>query len=270
MKEITFGVPNGVSLGDLLTLNPVMRLNKNSTIQFSPSKRAFELAELFLDICKVQFVNENELIYDTQAIKKYGFPERKNPYEHATINFLNMFDYQTNDLLPKINFYDFYIQFAKSFLAKYKNPICINMICGNYKNKDDIYTQYRMMPFEVWQQIIDFFIKKGYTVLHFGLKESSIEGINGVNFINNLSLRQMAACFNEIKKMITVDSGGGHQLAVASNCEVYCLYPRNSAGYFSKNYHYDDDKFWKLENKRVFYDCFHENFDNLNKLVNSI
>ena len=62
MKEITFGVPNGVSLGDLLTLNPLMRQNKNSTIQFSPSKRAIELGELFLGICKVQFVNENEVI----------------------------------------------------------------------------------------------------------------------------------------------------------------------------------------------------------------
>ena len=268
MKEITFGVPNGVSLGDLLTLNPLMRQNKNSTIQFSPSKRAFELAELFLGICKVQFVDENKLIYDVQAIKNHGFPERKNPYEPATINFLNMFDYQTNDLLPKINFYDFDIEFAKSFLAKYKNPICINMVCGNYKNKNDIHTQYRMLPFKIWQQIINTLIKNGYSILHFGLRDAYIEGITGVNFINNLSLRQMAACFNHIKTMITVDSGGGHQLAVASDCKVYCLHPSDGAAYLAKNYHYNDDRFWKLENKRVFYDNFHEDFNNLNKLVN--
>jgi hypothetical protein len=77
----------------------------------------------------------------------------------------------------------------------------------------------------------------------------------------------MAACFNQIKTIITVDSGGGHQLAVASDCKVYCLHPSDGIAYLAKNYHYNDDRFWKLENKRVFYDNFHEDFNNLNKLV---
>jgi ADP-heptose:LPS heptosyltransferase len=268
MKEITFGIPNGGSLGDLLTLNPVMRLNKNSTIQFAPSKRAFELAELFLGICKVQFVNENELIYDVQALKNHGFPERRNPHEHATINFLNMFDYQTNDLLPKINLYDFDIQFAKNFLTKYKNPICINMLCGNYKDKTDILTQTRMLSFDFWQDLVSILKRKGYDVLHFGFKDDIIEDIVDVDYINGLSLRETSACLHHIKNVISIDSGLYH-LSLASGANVYCLHPPNGLGYLAQNYHYDE-RFWTLENKRVFYDCFNGNFDNLKRLVNSI
>lgn len=268
MKEITFGIPNGGSLGDLITLNPLMKQNKNSTIQFAPTLRSLQLAELFLGICKIQIVDEKDLIYDVEAIKNHGYKERANPYEHASINFLNIFDCKTDDILPKINLYDFDIKFAKEILVKYKKPICINMLCGNYKDNNDLQTQYRMLPFDFWQQIINILIDKNYDVLHFGLKDDVIQGLTGVNYINGLSFRQTAACINYVKNIITVDSGL-HHLSTASGANVYCLHPPDNLSYSTKNYHYDN-RFWKLENRRVFYDCFNSNFTNLKYLINSL
>lgn len=268
MKEITFGIPSSVSLGDFLTLNPTMRQNKNSTLQFIATERTLQLAELYLGVCKVQFVEEDEIIYQNDAILKYGNKNKSYPFEHACINFLNIFEYDNTDCLPEIKFYDFDINFAKTFLSKYKKPICVNMVCGNFRDKTDIYTQHRMMPFEVWQQIINKLNQKGYDVLQFGTKNSYVEEITGVNYIENLSIRQTAACFNYIKNIITLDSGGGHQLGAISKANVYCLHPPDGPGYYSKNYHYDD-RFWKKSKKNCFYDNFRNNFNNLIEFLNN-
>jgi ADP-heptose:LPS heptosyltransferase len=269
MKEIVFGIPSSVSVGDFLTLNPTMTQNKNSTLQFVPCKRSLELADLYLGVCKIQFVEENEIVYQQKATEIYGDKSLSNPFEHACINFLNIFKYNTDNFLPKIKFYDFDFQFAQSFLSsRFKKPICINMVCGNYKDKLDYDTQYRMMAFEKWQAIINILNKKGYDILHFGKKDTIIEGINGVKYVNDLSIRQTAACFNHIKTLITLDSGP-HHLALASMAKVYCLHPSDRPGYLSQNYHYDN-RFWKKEERRVFYDNFEKNFNNLIPFLDNI
>ena len=242
------------NLGDCLYLTPAINaLNesgKEVVIQMHDNAKCREVSAIFKNLARVDFV-------DNPTERVFMLSDERTHCAQKTLNYFNI---NSANCIPKIKLTEDEIAFAQKYLAKFNNPIILNN--DNLGSNDPLNhcAIYRRPPEKLMQYIADYFRLMGYTVLQFGPKQDIWESgfrtfspLNRVVHIRDLDLRQTAACFAVIKKIITGDTGLYHLMLSVGGKAVTFHPPENKRmGYEFWGLHYTPD-LWKDEKPRVKY-----------------
>lgn len=221
---------SGGNLGDALWLTPLARYIPDLVVQMrAGDKRSRAVAPIFDGLCKVEFVdNPSE-------------PNKSKLDVHVARKILYAYGVVGRNSIPSIKLTEQEIAWAKEYLKDYKDPIV--MINNNSGTNDpaNFRARYVCPPQESMQEICDHFVKNGKTILQFGPDAKYYDRdpfipLNGAVQIRGLGVRELAACYAVIGKMISGDTGDYH-LMLAVGGETVTLIPFES---FPLGYVYSD------------------------------
>lgn len=207
------------NVGDFLWATPICYLGQ-TTIDVPDSPAGHRVASLYDHIADVNFKKMEDI--QTQFNDK----EKK----HAARDILDFYGLQ-GSIIPKIEITNKEYQWALDFLADYKNPVVVINDNSSHTDKNNWCAQQIRPPTELSQAICDYLISNGHTVLQFGVSDGfygdgrkCFTPLNGAVPILDLSLRDMAACYKVIGKVVTGETAHPH-LGLATGCRVIDLLP---------------------------------------------
>jgi hypothetical protein len=207
------------SLGDWLSLTPILRAKPGSLVIAKNAPHTKIFAEVYKGIADVEFV-DHDIANTPESNDDVCFSQR----------ILNHYGITDRNAIPSIEVTQEEKDWAKEFLKDYPNPIAFNPTTASAnldKPYDDI-CNYRRLPIALVMSIIDTLNSKKYTILKFGTKNTqkniynNFEEFEGVVSIPDLSIRQLAACYHVIGRYIGTDTGDHHlMLAVGGECRLF-------------------------------------------------
>ena len=241
------------SLGDWLSLTPLLRARPGALViaKEAPHTRLF--AEVYKGIAEVEFVT-HDIPNTPETNEDVCFSQR----------ILNYYGINDRNAIPSIDVTEEELTWAKEFLKEYKNPVAFNSTTASAsldKPADDI-CNYRRLPVNLSMEIINALKKAGKTVLTFGTKNIQKNIYNNYDDlydslttpIPDLNIRQLAACYKVIGTYIGTDTGDHHlMLAVGGECRLFIP---------PSTWHYNHKKIlyfpyaWKDEPIREIYSVF--------------
>lgn len=199
------------SLGDCLFLTPVIQAlaekGEKTTVQMHTETQSREVSVIFEGLADVEFT-------DTPVPRLYILNKDK---VHSAKRALHQLGFYNHSCIPKIKLEETELNWATSYLSKFINPIILVNDGGGTSDPTNYRAKYVKGPPDNMQKMADFCILKGYTVLQFGHKREilgsgykSFTPLDGAIHIRNLDIRQQAACFSIIRRIIAFDSGLQH------------------------------------------------------------
>ncbi len=253
VSSIKFGVYHKVGIESTFMATPIFRYNRNSTIQFYNTDRGRELAEIFNGMGKIEFVDEPIKLEDSISI--FGQKSVGDDYIHICKMYVNAHNMRHDNYIPWMNFTIKEILWAKKYLSKFKNPVCICPVTGQFNRDFKPENHPRMMSLVSWHNIVGELKNLGHEVLYF-TKKDNLSPIADTFPVTDLSLRQMCALFKVSGIYIGLENGMHHG-AVAAGATTFCFILDDINKYFWPNTVYTDDM-WIHEPKRVNYYTFNE------------
>ncbi len=244
MIELYSGSSN---LGDNLSLTPMMNAVP-CRIHLVNDALVYNIAPIFYGLGEIVFDNATK---DEQGrpVEAKATPE-SNIIGPISAKILHAFRHPFASAIPKIKLLPEEIVWAKEFLGtwNYKNPCAFKAYVQDPKSV-------RNPQLEIMQAIVD--KNPDTTFINFGFSKGS-KKYNGVNReikniveINDLTVRQHAACYHVIGRYIGPDTGDYHlMLAAGGKCDV--LVPQTCFEYDYYRFHYTEES-WKNEGPRVQY-----------------
>ena len=238
------------SLGDWLSLTPLLRAFPGSTVvaKDAPHTRAF--ATLYEGLATVEFTTD-EIAPTSEA--------GEGPFARRILNGYGV----SGPAIPSIEIRADEIEWAKSFLSQYESPVAFTNTCGGADptKPDNDVSNWRKMPVAVAQWVIKDIKSKGQTPLRFGA--STYQGrpvvrdtLDGVIDIPDLTLRQVAACYAVMGEGYLTDTGDKH-LMLAVGGIVHCFVPPSMPHYDHGRHLYMGDC-WGNQPVRVRYYGFNK------------
>ena len=227
------------SLGDWLSLTPLLIARPNSTVIAKESPHTRQFARLYEGLAEVKFTDEN-IPHTLETDEELCFSQR----------VLNYYKVDNVNAIPKIFLREDEIEWARKFLEQYQNPVVINNTVGGATSSkpDSDLSNYRRWPDVLTKDIIAALKLNNHTVLRFGTKTiqsniySNYDEFENVINIPDLNLRQLAACYSVIGKYVGTDTGDMHlMLAVGGSCEVFV--PPSAYHYNHDKHHYKPENF---------------------------
>ena len=252
------------NLGDALWMTPLFKNNRDGIINILDVSETRRLEDIFYKL--------NISIQYLPHLKPLTIDKTQT---HVAQQYLNFFNINDDNCIPKINIKEDDLLWAKDLISKYPNPLVV--ISNNIGSSDpqNYWGAYRTPPLDIFKNLLEEYSKK-YTLLHFGLSKNFIKKSYGnecnnfselPNCINilDLNLSKLAACYSLIGKYLGGDTGDYHlMLSVGGKCNVlipehhYLGYNYNSLLYFNS--------LWKNEKPRVKYTRFSQFADSLKNI----
>lgn len=246
----------GGNLGDALWLTPLARYHQFTVQLRKGDKRAEAISRIFDAICPVEFIDNP--------------PEtpKTNDDVHVTQKILRAHGVFKPYSIPFITLTLEEITWARDFLKTYGDPNDLIVIINNNSGTNDPQNpraKYVCPPHQYMQELCDFYIANGKKVLQFGPSKDYYDRdvfvpLVGASHIRGLSVRQLAACYHVIGKMISGDTGDYH-LMIATGGRCITLVPEENLrmGYSHSDLLYGfSSAVWGNENPRVSYLLHHE------------
>jgi len=250
-KTISLPLP---AIGDALWATPVCYLC-NATIELPDNNFGKKVAALFDGIAySVVFKQQHEMA-------SFNNPQNSRHTTHDSFEKLGL----TGSIIPKINISSQEYEWAKSFLKSYNNPIAIINDNSGCSDKNNWCANVIRPPTELVQSICDYLVQKNHTMLQFGVSNGfygdgrkMFTPLTGAIPILDLTLRQMAACYKVIGKIITGETGHPHLMAAVGGKVVDIVpdYVKHGIN-LGKSIFTNED--WLPEKPRIKYVCY-ENF----------
>jgi hypothetical protein len=248
----------GCNLGDTLWTTPLSKYIPDIVVQMLSNDARSRLTAPILDgICSVEFVE-----------KTIETPKDNSVVAHVTQRILFAYGQKGNSI-PFVKIKPEEIQWAIDFFKSKNVDVNNSIIFVNNNSGVGDPTNYRAHYVRPNPQIINnlalFWAQSaGKTILQFGpsstyYDKDPFDPIPNAIHIRGLTVRQLAACYYLVGKMISGDTGDYH-LMIAVGGRVCCLVPPHSDSFGYK--HWDllyDNQCWDMEPRRVFY-CLHENW----------
>ncbi len=240
---------NTASLGFNLQITPLL-WHKKCKVVLPNCQFSKKVAEIYKNLAEVEFSAGNLpplKMADTQENTCLRIMREHGLYgENVKIK------------IPKIFLSQGEIEWGRRFISKYNKPIVLiaNNSGGNDPNNP--FAQYLQGPHEIYEDICDFLLEKGYTVLQFGLSTnfyrngySSFNPIKGAIPILDLSIREEASCYYSIRNIISPETGTYH-LMLAVGGKAIVIIPPETRFFNYKTLLYTREC-WNLESSRVLY-----------------
>ena len=234
--QLTIGSGHVAALGDLLMLTPICRVF-DCRVEIPLKSKNY--LPLFWHIAWPQLVANPTILKD---VGDGLCVENK---------FRGLF-LQNQNCIPYIFLTTEELDRAKRQLLGFNNPMALSVNCKRE------WASVRELPKQYWAEIVKYYREQGYDIIQFGIEDNftSIQGVSA--FWRNLKIRELAALYFVIGKVLTINSGD-HHLAIASGAKVLCLQPKDSGGFCQKHWCYFP-KYWKNQKPRVKYVDF-DNYD---------
>ena len=238
------------NLSDNLFLTPLVKKDPNLEIEMGNEEVHLIRAKIFENLIKVTHKPQSELIPP--------IPFERNR-THISQAILDYFGIEDVNYLPLLKLTDAEIDWAKNFLKPYENPLAIMPTNSCSWDKTNYLAQIKTFNSDMCKFFIDNFGKK-YTILQFGVDSgyyktmrAEFSPMDGVVHIKNLNVRQLAACYHVIGKIISCDTGDPY-LMVAVGGKVLEIVPMQLESIYKHwEYTYSDESLWKGEKIRAKY-----------------
>ncbi len=249
----------GGNLGDTLWLTPLARYEPDLTVWMrGDDAKACSVAPILDGLCKVRL--------------EPNPPEtRKAPIRaHVTQQILAAYGHGGKPSVPRVILKGDEIAWAIAYLRKalggkqqVGKVIALVNHCSGSADPTNYRASYVRGNPAAFASIARFWLGAGYKVLQFGpapgfYTPDVFTSIEGAIPVRGLSVRELAAVYHVIGKLISLDTGDYH-LMLAVGGKVACLVPPHSdqMGYRHWDLHYDATC-WGDEKPRVTYATHHD------------
>ena len=238
------------NLSDNLFLTPLTKKINNIEVEIVNEEVNISRSKIFDNLIKVTVKNKNEII------PPIPIERGKTHISQAILDY-----YGINDVnhLPVIKLTEEEINWAKDFLKDYPNPLAIMPTNSCSWDRTNFLAQIKTFNVEICNFIINTFGKK-YTILQFGVESGYYKTMTtkffevpGFVYIKNLNVRELAACYHVIGKIISCDTGDPY-LMLAVGGKVLEMVPMDIPNLYKHwEYTYVDENLWKGEKIRAKY-----------------
>ena len=251
---MTFGSSQG-TLGDSLWLTPLLRAFPGSTLKMFPSCR--NVASLYEGlVSEVLFVDEP------------GVPPTVDMPTHVSQKMLVATGKPDSSIVPYIELRFDEIDWARGFLSQYGDvyrAVVIHTHNSGWANPDNWFARHVKPPKPIMNVLAAQAQRMGYKVFQFCNepwpgKPDNFDplDIDGVHRVRGLTLRQTAACYHLIGRMVSGDTGDPYLMLAAGGRLIMLLCPEIKwTGYRHHNVVYTE-ALWKGEKPRTCYHGFAE------------
>lgn len=233
----------GANLGDALWLTPLAKRCDLTVRMCAGDKRSALTAPIFDGLAKVEFVDRPGDTLKTQSRK------------HVTQCILEAYGFSGSSI-PEVKLTPGEIDWAKGYLSAYPKPLAF--VNGNSANGTNPRAEYVRPPVAALNALVAHYTGRGYTCLQFGpaadfYDKDMFEPLIGTVAIRGLNVRQLAACYHVIGKLISGDTGDYHLMLAVKGVTV-TLVPHHSDSFGYRHYDllYDSDC-WGPETPRCAY-----------------
>lgn len=222
-RDLTIGTNVG-ALGDALWITPVFKVLPDATLQMVDNKHCWNLSQVYCGIVKnIKFSNETvPLPWANKAV-------------HTTRNTLHALGEFDASIIPWIKIFPEEIDWAKSFLSEFgplEKMVAINAHNSGWKDPNNFFAQAIKPPKEAMQKYVDAYLNMGMIPIQFSNKPNHFRN-NYDNFdplentikIRTLSIRETAACYSLIGRMISGDTGDPYLMIAAGGKVIKLLGP---------------------------------------------
>lgn len=245
--KITPGYGN---LSDNLFLTPLMKKINDIEVEIVDEEVNISRAQVFNNLAKITIKNVKNVIKPTPILRGKT---------HISQALLEYYGIEDVSYLPIVKLTQEEIEWAKKFLEKYPNPLAIVPTNSCSWDRTNYFAQLRTFSFEMCKFFISHFSKK-YTLLQFGVDSNfyktmttSFFELPNVIHIKNLNIRQLAACYHVIGKIISCDTGDPY-LMIAVGGKVLEMVPMDIPHIYKHwEYTYVDENLWRGEKIRAKY-----------------
>jgi hypothetical protein len=223
------------SLGDWLSLTPLLAARPNSTVIAQDSPHTRQFARLYEGLAHVEFTDQS-------------VPPVLETDEPVCMSqrILNRYGVTGVSPIPTVILRDDEIQWARDFLAPYPNPVAFNntTAAARADQPPEAMCNYRRLPDSLSRHIVAQLNAAGHTVLRFGCR-TTMQNIYGGNYdefagvvnLPDLNVRQLAACYHVIGQYVGAATGDLH-LALAVGAYVNVFAPPSEWHYDHARHHY--------------------------------
>lgn len=236
------------NLCDALLVTPIFKRIKNGVIDIYYEDVPRRKSELFYGMAKINVTHNLSPACPLS-----------NEDIHLSQRMLNALGIKNTNFLPWIILEDYEIEWAKKFLSVYENPLAFIPYNGASFVESNYFAQMRTFS----PEMIRFFIEKlssEYTLIHFGVDSSyyttsrfEFIEVPGIINIANLDLRQLAACYKVIGKMVACDTGHPY-LMIAVGGKIIEIAPMKVPHIYPYwHYLYSDKSLWGKKKVRAIY-----------------
>lgn len=240
------------SVGDctyiLGVINELRKRGEDVIVRMPKGPQCERVSLIYKNLAKVEFVdNPLEAIYKIKGDTSKHASQRASDY----LGITNV------SAIPKILLDDDEIDWARTFLKQYTNPVVVVNDNGGSSTPGNFAAQYRRPPSEVMQVYVDKLIQLSYTILQFGIKDlkdrdNAFTPLNNALSIRGLDIRQTSACYYVIGKYVGGDTGDYHLMLACGGKTITLIPPEDSIRYSYSDLLYTDD-LWKNEKIRCKY-----------------
>lgn len=179
---------------------------------------------------------------------------------HVTQQILKAYDLEGKPSIPRVILTADEIRWAIDFLYQYGGPKRVAVVahCSGVDNPTNHRARYVQGSVEDMEQIAKFWKGAGYTVFQFApaptfYSTDIFTPFKGCVHIRGLTVRQLAACYYVIGRLISVDTGDYHLMLAVGGRVAAMVPPHNDGvGYRHWDLHYDATC-WGDEKPRVTY-----------------
>lgn len=250
----TFGSSQG-TLGDSLWLTPLLRAFPGSTLRLFNTPACHNVATLYEGLVKqVRFVK-----------RRPGVPPTTDDATHVSQRMLNAVGKPEASIIPTIVLREDEIAWARQFLAPYgdaRRLIVFHTHNSGWADPGNDFARHVKPPKGVMQVLADSYRRDGgYKVLqfcnlpgHMRPGYDNFDPLHDAHYIRGLTLRQTAACYHVVGKMVTGDTGDPY-LMLAAGGRVVMLLCAERGGYKHHHVVYTNE-LWKGEKPRTRYRTF--------------
>lgn len=227
------------SLGDWLSLTPLLNARPNSTVIAPDSPHTRQFARLYEGLANVEFTDQ-------------PVPPTLETDDPVCMSqrILNRYGVTDVPAIPIVKLRPDEIEWARTLLAPYSNPVAFNNTTAAAradKPLDDL-CNYRRLPDALTASLVGQ-LARDHTIIHFGCKASmqniyagNWDEIAGVVSIPDLNLRQLAACYHVIGRYVGAATGDLH-LALSVDAFVDAFVPPSVWHYRHDLHHYKPENF---------------------------
>jgi len=238
------------NLSDNLFLTPLTKKINNIEVEMVNEEVNIIRSKVFDNLIKVTIKEKSEMIPPIPIVRG------KTHISQAILDYYGIDDV---NCLPVMKLTEEEINWAKDFLKDYPNPLAIMPTNSCSWDTTNYLAQLKTFDRDMCLFFIENFGKK-YTILQFGVDSGYYKTMNAkfyelpnVVHVKNLNVRQLAACYHVIGKIISCDTGDPY-LMLAVGGKVLEMVPMDVPQMYKHwEYTYSDDSLWKGEKIRAKY-----------------
>lgn len=246
-----FGSSQG-TLGDSLWVTPLLRAFPASTLRLFDTPSCRNVSQIY-----------EGLVDHVEFCDAPGVPPTVDLATHVSERMLIAAGRPEASIIPTIRLLEDEIAWARAFLFESVSEarhldrlIVLHTHNSGWRDPENWFSRHVKPPIGLMQRLADDARRSGYTVLQFcnaaptDGRPDNFDPLDGTHHIRGLTLRETAACYHLIGRMISGDTGDPYLALAAGAKVIFLMCPElEQTGYRWRNVAYTD-RHWATAGER--------------------